>query len=292
MKTAERIVDAHQHFWKLGNLHYPWLMDEPPLVSNPVVIKDYLPQDYFKDAYNCALVKSVHVEALPHPGDRVAETAWLQNLAADPQNNGFPHAIVAGVDLTADDFADTVAGHASFPNLRGVRQILDRWAEPLPLMHDRTWRENFKRLGDMGLVFDLHIEPSQMEDAARLAGDFPNVRIALNHAGCPAPTNEEANVEWVKGMSVLASCDNVSVKLSGFGMLDHNCSVQSIRPIVLRTIDVFGVSRCMFGSNFPVCRPYISFEDLWTAYTQITEQFTEEERSQLFHDNAVVLYGL
>jgi predicted TIM-barrel fold metal-dependent hydrolase len=292
MKNVERIVDPHQHFWKLGKLYYPWLMDEPPLVSNPEVIKDYLPGDYFSDARDLALVKSVHVEALPHSRDRVAETVWLQGLADQPQSNGFPHGIVAAADLTDDGFAATIAEHARFPNLRGFRQILNPWAEPASLMRDERWRTNFNRLSKTNLTFDLQVEPSQMDDAARLAADFPNVRIALNHTGWPELTSEEASSEWHRGMRLLAPYHNVSVKLSGFGMLDHNCSVESIRPVVLETIDVFGPSRCMFASNFPVCQPYISFHDLWAAYLQITKQFSDEERGQLFHDNAIAFYRL
>jgi predicted TIM-barrel fold metal-dependent hydrolase len=292
MKAIGRIADPHQHFWKLGNIYYPWLMDEPPMVSNPDLIRDYLHENYFSDIRDFHLVKSVHVEALPSAKDRVAETAWLQEQSELPQNRGFPHGIIAAADLRADDFAETLTEHTRFQNFRGIRQILNPWFEAEPLMRNQAWRANFKRLGELDLIFDLQVEPTQMGDAARLAADFPNVRIVLNHTGWPDLTNQEANDEWRRGMCLLASCDNISVKISGFGMFDNNCSADSIRHVVSETIDLFGPSRCMFASNFPVCRPYISFLDLWTAYMQITEQFSDEERAQMFHDNAVALYGL
>ena len=159
-------------------------------------------------------------------------------------------------------------------------------------MCDETWLASFERLGELGLVFDLHIVASQMEDAARLASDFPNVRIALNHTGLPDITSEVGVKAWRKGMSLLAPCENIGVKLSGFGMLDPNWTVQSLRPFILDTIDLFGATRCMFASNFPVDRVSRSFRHLWAAYFQITEHFTAQEKSQLFHDNAVDLYSL
>lgn len=293
MTRARQIVDPHQHFWKLGNIHYPWLMDEPPrdiVASNPDLTKDYLVSDLLDDARGLNLVKSVHVEGIPDPADAVAETAWLQELSDTPDNKGFPHAIVASADLRDSDFTDKTAEHAHYPNLRGVRQILN-WVSD-PLMRKDKWRTNFGRLGELGLIFDMQITPSQMDDAARLAADFPDVRIALNHTGLPDMASEEGFDAWRRGMTLLAPNENISVKLSGFGMLAPNCTAESIRPFVLETIDLFGVPRCMFASNFPVDRLFVSYRNLWTSYMQITEDFTDEEKSQLFCDNAVAFYRL
>ena len=293
MTNARQIVDAHQHFWQLGSIHYPWRMDEPLsdfVKSNPALNKDYLVSDLLEDARDFNLVKSVHVDGVPAPSDAVAETAWLQGLANSPENKGFPHAIIASADLRNSDVADTIAAHIRYPNVRGVRQILN-WV-PEPLMRDDSWRTNFERLGPLGLIFEMHIIASQMEDAARLAADFPDVRIALNHTGLPSMASEGDFDAWRRGMALLASNDNISVKLSGFGMLDPNCTADSIRPFVLETIDLFGAKRCMFASNFPVDRLFVSYQHLWTSYMRVTEGFTDEEKSQLFHDNAVAFYRL
>jgi predicted TIM-barrel fold metal-dependent hydrolase len=91
---------------------------------------------------------------------------------------------------------------------------------------------------------------------------------------------------------LLAQNENVKVKLSGFGMLGPSFSTEFIRPFVLESIDLFGVSRCMFASNFPVDRLYVSYHDLWTSFMEVTEDFSEEEKSCLFYDNASLLYRL
>jgi predicted TIM-barrel fold metal-dependent hydrolase len=287
-----RIVDTHQHFWKLGQIHYPWLMDDPPLASNREIIQDYLPSNYFQDVGGLPILKSVHVEALPRSIDRIAETSWLQGLADLSHNGGFPHGIVASVDLSADDFEKTLDEHSKFPNLRGTRQILNPWAEPENLLSKKNWRANFARLADWGLSFDMHIEASQMEDGARLARRYPDVRIALNHAGLPDLKGDSGISAWRQGMRHLSACENIFIKLSGFGMLDHDCSIENIRHIVLDTIDMFGVERCMFGSNFPVCKPYISFQKLWTIYLEIASEFDPDERDKIFYTNAVRFYRL
>ncbi|HSB71690.1 MAG TPA: amidohydrolase family protein [Candidatus Methylomirabilis sp.] len=75
-------------------------------------------------------------------------------------------------------------------------------------------------------------------------------------------------------------------------MTDWRWSVESLRPIVLETIDIFGVERAMFGSNFPVDGLYSDFATLWGAYRDITAGYTPAERRRLFHDNAERVYRL
>ncbi len=284
MSKRQKIADPHHHIWNLKALHYPWLVDHP---RHP---RSYQLSDYWTDARDFDLVKSVHVEALPDPAEPVAETAWVQAFADNPNNRGFPHGIVAFADLMADSFADTLAAHSRYSNFRGVRQVLSWVAEPY--MRENMWRENFGRLGDLGLSFDMQINPAQMEDAAHLANDYPKVQILLNHTGWPDMTNDRGFDEWRLGMNALAACENISVKISGFGMFDPEWTVERIRPFVCETIELFSPSRCMFASNFPVDRAYRSFFDIWTAFFQITDEFSETERSKMFHDNAVTLYRI
>jgi predicted TIM-barrel fold metal-dependent hydrolase len=222
------------------------------------------------------------------PSDPIAETAWLQAQADAPGSDGFPHGIVASADLMADDFVDLVATHSRHPNFRGVRQILS-WASE-PYMRDGKWRENFKHLGDLGFSFDMQITPDQMQDAAQLASDYPEVQIVLNHTGMPDITDDQSIEQWRLGMPLLASCENISVKISGF--FDSAWTMQNMRPFVLETIELFSPSRCMFASDFPVDRLFWNFTELWMTYFEITNEFSEDEKSRMFHHNAVIFYRL
>ena len=75
-------------------------------------------------------------------------------------------------------------------------------------------------------------------------------------------------------------------------MVDHPWTVESIRPFVLETIDVFGTARCLFASNFPVDRLFSDYATVWRAFDQLTRSFSDEERSGLFHGNAERIYRL
>jgi predicted TIM-barrel fold metal-dependent hydrolase len=61
---------------------------------------------------------------------------------------------------------------------------------------------------------------------------------------------------------------------------------------VLETIDIFGVGRCMFASNFPVDKLFSDFDSLYSAFYSITRDFSPGEKRRLFHDNAARYYQL
>jgi predicted TIM-barrel fold metal-dependent hydrolase len=62
--------------------------------------------------------------------------------------------------------------------------------------------------------------------------------------------------------------------------------------VVLRTIDLFGVDRAMFASNFPVDSLVATFDTIYAGFKAIVRDFPLADRRRLFHDNAVQLYRL
>ncbi len=297
-----RIIDAHHHLWDLERLRYPWLSDPVEHIAGDyaAIRRSYRVADFLADLGEGEVVKSVHVQAeLDHGDDPVKETAWLQALADDPASRGFPHAIVAYADLAAPDADHVLARHAEHPNLRGIRQILNHGPEPRhcfvergDLMDDAGWRKGLALLEGYRLSFDLQVWPWQMGRAAALARAAPGVRLILNHAGMPLRRDREGLELWRRGMRELAGVPNVSVKISGLGMFDHHWSTESIRPLVLETIDIFGPERAMFGSNFPIDRLMSSYGAIWRAFAEITAGFSAHQQQALFHDNAARAYRL
>lgn len=64
------------------------------------------------------------------------------------------------------------------------------------------------------------------------------------------------------------------------------------REIVLTTIDLFGVNRCMFASNFPVDSLCGSFAEIIGGFAQIIADFSFQERDALFARNAMRIYNI
>jgi predicted TIM-barrel fold metal-dependent hydrolase len=296
--AREPTVDSHHHLWDLQRLRYPWLTG-PPVRGHfgpyEKIRRDYRIEDFLADVRNQQVVKSVHIEAGADPADAVRETRWLQSVA---DRHGFPHGIVAHANLTADDVAATLEAHCASMNVRGIRMLTRRPGELRAddrggsLMAEPAWRRGFARLGPLGLSFDLQAPPPFMAEAAALAADFPDTMIALTHAGLPIDRSADGLDAWRRGMRRLAERPNVWVKVSGLPMTDWRWTVESLRPLVLETLDVFGVGRAMFGSNFPVDGLYSDYDTLVDAYRTIAAGFSPEERRALFHDNAQRFYRL
>ena len=57
-------------------------------------------------------------------------------------------------------------------------------------------------------------------------------------------------------------------------------------------IEVFGVERCMFESNFPVDKLSCSYAVVWNAFKRIASGASADEKAALFHDTAARVYSL
>ncbi|WP_321958045.1 amidohydrolase family protein [Paraburkholderia bannensis] len=296
-----QVVDPHVHFWDLDTHHYPWLANPgTSFVGDARDLKhNYLPDDLLREAGDIEVLKVVHVEANHDPADPVEETRWLESIADADVGKGLPNAIVAAADLSAPNAPEILAAHAAFQRTRGIRQILNVHANPLydyvgrHYMREPAWRKHFALLEQHGLSFDLQLYPSQMEEAAALARAHPGIALVVNHAGMFVDRNGvQGWRDWRDGLRVLAACPNVSVKISGLAMFDHEWTVESLRPYVLETIDAFGASRAMFASNFPVDRQFGGYAELWRAYAAIVSDASESEHSALFRSNAERIYRI
>jgi predicted TIM-barrel fold metal-dependent hydrolase len=297
---ALKIVDAHQHFWDLSHNYYPWLCDEAPIPFRygdyRAIRKTYLPGDYFQDSLGHQVVKTVHVEAEWNPADPVGETRWLQQIA---HRYGVPSGIVAAARLDQADIESVLAAQAACSIVRGIRHKPRAAAHQDHVqvgspgsMGDAKWRAGFALLERYGLSFDLQTPYWHLYEAADLAATFPNTQIILNHTGLPVDRSRKGLAAWRQAMTALAKQPNVAVKISGLGSIGQPWSIEANRPIVLDTIAIFGVDRCMFASNFPVDKLVADFDTIFTAFKTLVQDFSTADQAQLFHNNAVRLYRL
>lgn len=298
-----KIVDAHHHLWDLNNADtkYSWLMvteGEAFFGDYAAIRKNYLLEDYIEDSKNQNIIKSVHVQA-EHDDDKpVNETAWLQNLA-DTHSSKLPNAIVAFADFSKNNVSEILDAHQEYKNTRGIRQILSyNKDEPKyshateDFMKNSTWVENFKYIRNRNLSFDIQIYKHQMEDAVNLANKYNDVLFILNHTGEPCYQSKEYIESWEQNMKKLAKCENVVAKISGLGMFDPNWTIDSTRIFVEKTIQIFGIERCMFASNFPVDKIFNSFDTYWNSFKEITKHYSENDKKLLFSSNAEKYYRI
>lgn len=295
-----RVVDAHHHFWDLDRHYYPWLCDEPLIPFRygdySAIRRNYLVPDYLADSAGFDVVATVHLEGEWDPADPIGETRWLQSVIAE---HGYPHAIVAQARLDREDVEDVLAGQAALPRVRGVRHKPAAADSPRGVrpgapgsMDDPRWRAGYALLARHRLSFDLQTPYWHLAEAARLARDFPETQIVLNHAGLPADRSDAGLAAWRAAMALLAAQPNVAVKISGLGQPTSAWTVDAQRYVVLETIALFGVDRCMFASNYPVDSLVAAFAVIYGGFREIAEVFTPAERDKLFCDNAMRYYRI
>jgi predicted TIM-barrel fold metal-dependent hydrolase len=293
-----RIVDAHHHLWDLNACHYPWLMEKGVrrFFGNPAPIqKDYVAGDFRADIGALPVVKSVHIQVGVAPKDSVEETLWLERHAAA---HGFPHAIIAFVDLTANDVEAQLDAHAAATRLRGVRQIVGRSAKEDALtgtgslLADPAFERGLRVVAARGLSFDLQLVPSQMTAAAELFGRIAELQVALCHGGSLSDFSAEGHALWESGIAALAKLPNFLCKVSGFGMFDNHWTAQSARPQFDVLLNHFSRARMAFGSNFPVDKLYGDYAAVWSRFAALTAQLSSDERAALFADNAERFYRI
>jgi predicted TIM-barrel fold metal-dependent hydrolase len=295
--NAIPIVDAHQHFWDPRINYHPWLCDETPIPFRygdySALRQPYLPHDYLEDAHRFHVAGTIYIEAEWSAGEAIAEMRYIAQLR---KTTGYPSVAVAQAWLDQPDATDQLAQLSDFHFVRGVRHkpranASPREAEPGG-MTDVAWRRGFGELAKQGLRFDLQTPWWHLHEAAALARDFPNTQMIVNHTALPGDRSPAGVSGWRSALKLVADCPNVALKVSGLGVSGQPWTVQSNRDIVLTAIEIFGVDRCMFASNFPVDGLCASFEEIFDGYLRIVQDFTYEDRRKLFHDNAVRIYEL
>ena len=292
------IVDAHHHLWRLEGDHYPKFVGPPRpffLGDYQALKRDFMPADYREASAGHNVVATVHVEAEWRRDDQLGETRWVDAVADE---HGLPDVLVGHAWFDDPDVERVLEGHARCPRMRGIRSkpalpgCPEGDEEGRGSMSDPAWRRGYALLARYGLSWDLRVPHVQLPEAAGVAGDFPDTPVVLNHTGFPWDRSAQGLDAWRRDMRAVAAQPNVHLKLSELGLADRPWDYDENRRIVLEAIELFGVARCMFASNFPVAGLRIGFDALYTAYKNMVADFTESEQLALFHDNARRFYRI
>ena len=256
----------------------------------------------------------------------VGETEWVNDVATAAKSNP-DNAQIGAIISTADlregtNVREVLEAHSqASPLFRGIRQPAawdaDEHIFNMPgvenayLYDEENFRAGFAVLDDMELVFDAYIYHHQLPSLTRLATDYPNVTIVLDHLGTPlgvssyAGRMDEIYSCWTDDIAKLAKCTNVRMKLGGLAMpwngfgYDDDERPPTSNKIVNQqakyyhfAIQQFGAERCMFESNFPVDKCALSYTVLWNAFKKIAADYSTAERNAMFYDTAAEVYKI
>ena len=240
--------------------------------GNPTPIqRNYLLDEFSADAAAHGFGKSVHIQV--GAADAWDEAQWVQSVADATRQ--WPMVQVVFCDLTAPDLEAQLDQFQTLSTVRGVRQIIgrapgeDAQTGTNDLLQSQAFLNGLKLAGARGLSFDLQLIPELMPQMGKIAAQASDTKIALCHAGSPHDRSPAGLRAYARALKHLSELENVTCKLSGLGMFDHEWRVDTIKPVIEICLDQFGPGRCMFGSNFPVDMLYSDYTKLAQSYFEI-----------------------
>jgi predicted TIM-barrel fold metal-dependent hydrolase len=296
------IIDSHCHLWDLGMDRHPWLRPTGGAIQAlgdlAPILRNYLADDYRRDAANQNVVASVHIEAAwDRADDPLAEIEWLETL---DKSSGVAVRYIGFADLTASNTGVMLDRLSQVERCVGVRQMLSwhptepaKCFAPRPgIANEADFRSGVALLARHDQLLELMLYPYQAEEVARLARDFPDQTFIVNHSGSPIDRDRDGMRRWRQALKLLGSAPNALIKISGLTAYDPSPTPESLREVALHCIECFGVDRSMFGSDFPVGRLWTSFDAIFDGFKVIVRDFSQAEQSALFHDNARRVYRM
>lgn len=232
-----RVIDAHQHFWSLGEAGHQW-----PTAAEHSLYRDFGPADLIEAAAGVELLGTILVQSQPTDHD----TDWLLALAA---REPVVKRVVGWVDLAAPDAPTRIAALACDPLLKGLRPMLQG-------IDDTDWLRrpevapSLAAMIEHDLRLDALIQPRHLTMLADVKRQWPALPIVIDHAAKPRIVSAGLD-PWRDDIAVLADL-GCYAKLSGLRTEQAvNDPVEALIPYVDHLVARFG-ERLMWGSDWPV----------------------------------------
>ena len=320
LEPALPICDPHHHFWDRRPASIPYQRYLLHELNDDIYSGHNVISTVFLEA------RSMYSEDATDELRSVGEVEFVQGLAAASASGVYgPSRAAAGIMGHADlklgaDVAPVLdALQAASPNrFRGIRHNITWNNDPAwenreneGVVTSPKFIEGAKVLSQKGLRLDIMQSFPQMPEIAEFAKAVPDLPIIVNHVGGVSRVgiyggkDDEIIPVWRDGVTALAACPNVTMKLGGLGMprfgfgwhtretpIGSEELAEAMKPWMRHCIEQFGPDRCMFESNFPPDKVSFSYNIMYNAFKLLSKDYSATERAALLHDTAVRVYGI
>lgn len=272
-------VDSHQHFWRLARGDYGWMT--PDLGA---IYRDFEPADLKPLLEAGAINATVVVQA----ADTVAETEFLLSLADE-------HDLIAGVvgwiDMEAGDAVATLERLRQNPKFKGIRPMIQEIADDDWVLQPAL-DPVFDALAEMELCFDALVLPRHLPKLLKRLEEHPALACVIDHCAKPQLATGEI-AEWKADIAAVANNTSALCKLSGLlTEAGDDASLEKIRPAAEHVLEVFGPSRLMFGSDWPVLNLAGDYAGWVEMVGNLLKSFPAPDCEAIWGGNAIRFYGL
>jgi L-fuconolactonase len=279
-KANNMRIDAHQHFWNYNAEEFAWIDD-----SMQVIRKDFTPPMLHEILIQNKIDGCVTVQTL----QTEEETNRLLFLA---DQYPFIKGVVGWIDLQAKNIRERLEHYQQFSTLKGFRHIVQSEQDPGFLLRP-AFRNGIRHLQSMNYSYDILIYPHQFKMASEFVAEFPQQKFVLDHMAKPY-IKKGLVTKWKEDIHKLAAFDNVWCKISGLVTeADWNTfTPEEIFPYIEIAFNAFGISRVMYGSDWPVCLLAADYGKVLNIVETFTSELSEQEKLKFFGKNAIQFYNL
>ena len=198
--------------------------------------------------------------------------------------------LVKPVDATDPGVAETIADWAATPGTVGIRIFLNRGEATDPA--DPGLQRVLVAAARHALPVNLMCT-GRLEQAAQLAGRYPQTQLVIDHLGLPQPQEPPAPAAPFADLPkllALAAHANVAVKISGACTLSHApFPYQDIWEPLARIFDAFGLDRCLWGTDWTRAVKVLTYQEGVEAF-RITDRLSESDRATLMGATLARIY--
>jgi L-fuconolactonase len=275
-------VDAHQHFWNLDLVDYPWLTSDLAPIRRTFEPPELEPQ---------LRAAGIDYTVLVQAANSYADTDYMLRHA---DRYSWIGAVVGWVPLLEPAEAErALTRYRDHPAFRGVRHLIHDEPDPDWIVQERVL-EGLGVLAAAGVSFDyVAVFPRHLEHIPTVLERVPNLRIIIDHLAKP-PLGTDRMEQWARELATAAQYPMVYAKLSGLNTVAdwETWSADDIKPAIDRAIDIFGIDRLMFGSDWPFGTLAGDYAKVWAETNRALAGRSEAELDRLLGGTATEVYNI
>lgn len=278
------IVDSHIHIYDPDRLPYSWVGRLPQSLRTA---RDF--DGYRAATHGTTVERAVAIEFLVDDGRSIDEALAAQSASeAQPLIGAFvAHAAVEKGAAVARDL-ETLA---AIPSVRGIRRILEEGNLELAL--EPRFIEGVRTVGRFGLPFEIGVRHWGLTFGLELARRCPDVTFVLDHLATPG-IRHGLREPWQTQIREFALLPNTLAKISGVmaGAHARDWKKADVVPYLVHAVECFGFDRLMFGSDWPMFTPVLSFAAWVDIVDEAVSGASAAERNKLYREVAIRHYRL
>ncbi|MCE9528672.1 MAG: amidohydrolase family protein [Planctomycetales bacterium] len=228
------IVDCHQHLWDLSKFKLPWIE------AGSLMAKNYVEEDYLKQAEGLGVVKAVYMEVDVAADQKTKEANYVIDIC---KSGKYPTcaAVIGGLP-GEEGFEKYILQFKGKPYVKGVRQVVHSESAKKGMCLEKTFVKSVQLLGELGMSFDLCMRATEISDGAKLCDLCPDTRFILDHCGngdvkafhvqkrIEKKPDHDAEA-WKKDVADIAKRKNCICKISGvIAQLPKGWGAEALAP--------------------------------------------------------------